>query len=71
MTTDLLAEIRSFLTETGLAPSRFGRLAANDPHLVSDLESGRSPTFRKAEAIRRFMSGYQGSRFDRVAEIAA
>jgi hypothetical protein len=65
MESDLLARIRRFLSRTGLTPSRFGRLAANDPRLVRDLENGRSPTGRKDKALRRFMADYKGSHFDR------
>lgn len=57
-TPDLLTEIRRFLAAHKLAPSRFGRDAAGDPRFVSDLEKGRSPTERKAKAVRAFMATY-------------
>ncbi len=37
----LLRQIEMFLRQTGLAPTRFGRLAAHDPRLVFDLRRGR------------------------------
>jgi len=38
----LLREIEMFLRHTGLAPTRFGRLAAQDPRFVYDLRNGRT-----------------------------
>lgn len=36
-----LGEIESALQKSGMAPSRFGRMALNDPRLVFDLRRGR------------------------------
>ena len=38
---DLLDSVESFLSETGLAASKFGRDAMNDPNFVADLRGGR------------------------------
>lgn len=62
MADPLLERIRAFLNQTGLAPSRFGRLAANDPRFVRDLERGRSPTGRKAAQIMAFMERHEAER---------
>lgn len=37
----LLARINRFLTESGIPPTKFGRMAVNDPRLVGDLQRGR------------------------------
>lgn len=43
MATTILAEIETVLKARGVAPSRFGRTALNDPRLVFDLRRGRRP----------------------------
>lgn len=48
----LLAEIKAFLAETGMAPTSFGKQFFGDPSLVADLEGGRSPSGRFAEKVR-------------------
>ncbi len=35
-------QIELFLRQTGLAPTRFGRLAARDPRFVFDIRNGRT-----------------------------
>lgn len=37
----LLARINCYLGESGIPPTRFGRMAVNDPRLVGDLQRGR------------------------------
>ena len=37
----LMVEIDRYLRRTGLAETRFGRLAVNDPRLVGDIRRGR------------------------------
>ena len=39
----LLWEIKRYCRRTGMPPTRFGRLAVNDPRLVGDLARGRKP----------------------------
>jgi hypothetical protein len=34
-------EVERFLRRTGMPPTKFGRLAVNDPRLVFDLRNGR------------------------------
>ena len=40
---DLLYAIDRFLRGSGMPPTKFGRLAVNDPRLVGDLRRGRQP----------------------------
>jgi hypothetical protein len=37
----LLFRITQYCRRTGMPPTRFGRLAVNDPRLVGDLKRGR------------------------------
>lgn len=37
----LLWEIRCYCRKTGMPPTKFGRLAVNDPRLVGDMQRGR------------------------------
>lgn len=37
----LLARINCYLVESGIPPTKFGRMAVNDPRLVGDLIRGR------------------------------
>ncbi len=37
----LLRQIETYLRQSGLAPTTFGRFAAHDPRLVFDLRNGR------------------------------
>lgn len=53
----LVAEIEAFITERGLAPSTFGRLAVNDGKFVGRLRKGGSLTMATADRVRNFMSG--------------
>jgi len=43
-------EVERFLRRTGMPPTKFGRLAVNDPRFVLDLRNGREP--RSATAAR-------------------
>lgn len=56
---DLASEVDAFLTETGMAPSSFGRQAVNDWRLVDQLKAGREPRRSTANAIRTFMTNYR------------
>jgi hypothetical protein len=37
----LLLRIDHYLQRTGMPPTKFGRLAVNDPRLIGDLRNGR------------------------------
>ncbi len=50
----LLIRINRCLLEGNITPTRFGRLAVNDPRLVGDLRRGRelrAATRRRVEAL--------------------
>ncbi|MEM8798697.1 MAG: hypothetical protein AAGF15_01320 [Pseudomonadota bacterium] len=51
----LLSEIESYLNETHIAPSRFGRDIVHDPRFVFDLRRGRSPSETMVERVRTAM----------------
>lgn len=55
MSTDLLGEIRTFLSETGMGPSYFGKAACGNSEVVGRLEAGRTVTLATAEKIRDFI----------------
>lgn len=52
----LIREVERFLRQTGMPPTRFGRLAAGDAGLVSDLRNGREVRARLAARVRAFMA---------------
>lgn len=54
----ILYEIKQFLRISGMAETRFGREAANDPRLVGDLRRGREPRLELTERLRAYMSKY-------------
>jgi hypothetical protein len=53
---ELLSEIETYLSRTGLAASKFGRLAVGDPRFVDDLRSGRRPRRRTLERVSSFLA---------------
>ena len=57
---DLLREIDAFVRQSGMAPTTFGRLAANDGKLVARLRSGKGITTRTVEKVRAYMRGNGG-----------
>jgi len=52
----VLGKIDGYLKRTGMPPTRFGRLAVNDPRLVGDLRNGREPGQRVRERIDAFLA---------------
>ena len=52
---DLLLEIDSFLLDTGMAESTFGRKVINDGKLVARLRSGKGITTNTLEKVRKFI----------------
>ena len=50
--------IERFLHETGVPPTRFGRLAARDPKLVPDMRSGREVRPELEAKLRQFIAGH-------------
>lgn len=53
----VLAKINRYLRETEMAPTRFGRMAVNDPRLVGDLQRGRDPRPETVARIEAFIAG--------------
>jgi len=54
----LLGQIEVFLDQTGMAATKFGRLATHDPRFVLDLRMGRTPRLRTAKRVEHFMNAY-------------
>lgn len=54
----ILLEIERWIRQHNMTASRFGRLAAADPRLVSDLRAGRDPSSRTVARIRAFMAAH-------------
>jgi hypothetical protein len=52
----LLLRINRFLRATHMPPTRFGRLAVNDPRLVSDLRRGRRVSLATARRVEAFIA---------------
>jgi hypothetical protein len=55
----LLNDIKQFCETTGLPPTKFGRLAVNDPRLVGDLIRGRRVGRSVDDRSRRLMAEYR------------
>jgi hypothetical protein len=55
ISSDLLREIDAFVRRAGMAPTTFGRLAANDGKLVARLRSGKGITTRTVEKVQAYM----------------
>ena len=51
-----LVLIDRYLRRTQMPPTRFGRLAVNDPRLVGDLKRGRIPGPRLVARIQAFIA---------------
>ena len=51
----LIRQIEIFLRETGMAWTKFGRLAAHDPRFVQDLRNGRVPRPETQSRVEAFM----------------
>lgn len=56
----ILMEIETVLRERGVAPSRFGRTAVNDPRLVFDLRRGRRLTPANDARVRACLQSLRG-----------
>ncbi|HEX7874120.1 MAG TPA: hypothetical protein VF475_14490 [Sphingobium sp.] len=52
----MLRSIEKFLTETGMAPTRFGREAVRDPRIVLDMRRGREPSERMCRRLRHYIA---------------
>lgn len=54
-TDPLLADVESFLEESGMTPTAFGAQALNDPTLVREMRSGRECKRATRAKIREFI----------------
>ena len=55
----LIRKIEVFLRRTGMKPTRFGRLATQDPRFVLDLRNGRTPRPATEQRVEHFMNKYR------------
>lgn len=58
----LILSVENFLRRHALSPSLFGREAARDPRLVSDMRGGRAPREALDQRLRGFMDGFEFAR---------
>tara|TARA_R110000868_G_C10761952_1_gene753970 strand:+ start:83 stop:295 length:213 start_codon:yes stop_codon:yes gene_type:complete len=56
MDNELLSEIRSFLAQTNMGPSYFGKASCGNSELVERLETGRRVWPETADRVRAFMA---------------
>lgn len=56
----LLTRIERHLRRSGTPPTRFGREAAHDPRLVSDLRKGREPGPALAQRLFTYLDRLEG-----------
>lgn len=49
-------KIETFLRDSEMTPTRFGRLAVGDPRLVHDLRRGREPGDRMTARVEAFLA---------------
>ena len=54
----LIRKIEIFLRRYRMAPTTFGRLAAQDPRFVLDLRNGRRPRTETEGRVEHFMNNY-------------
>ena len=52
---EMLVAIDRYLRKTKMPPTKFGRLAVNDPRLVGDLRRGRHPGRKMVRRIEAFI----------------
>ena len=52
----VLWKVERFLRKSDMPPTKFGRMAINDPRLVEDLRRGREPRPRTLARIEAFLA---------------
>ncbi len=55
MGNNLLADIQTFIRETGMGPSYFGKASCGNSELVERLENGGTVTLTTADKVRAFI----------------
>jgi hypothetical protein len=58
----LLREIRTFLAESRMSPTYFGKAAVGNSEMVGRLEAGNTVTLRTAEKARKFIASRRALR---------
>lgn len=58
----LIRSVERFLRRHAMSPTLFGREAAQDPRLVTDLRDGREPRSPLDHRLRGFMDGFDFAR---------
>ena len=56
---DLLPVVEKFLSDTGMTPTVFGRLAMRDPVFVRDLRAGRELRRKSRDRVLHFIAQYR------------
>ncbi|WP_119036922.1 hypothetical protein [Hephaestia caeni] len=56
----VLGKIERFLRQSDMPPTKFGRIAVNDPRLVGDLRRGREPGTRTVARIEAALEALVG-----------
>jgi len=56
----VLRKVEKYLRYKEMSPTRFGRLAAQDPRLVQDLRNGREPRPKMIARIEAFIDSTGG-----------
>ena len=52
---NLLHQIETYIARTGIAPSKFGRMAVGDPRFVEDLRTGRRPRSKTQARVAKYL----------------
>nr|WP_088310940.1 hypothetical protein [Novosphingobium sp. B 225] len=52
---ELLDQIKLYLAQHRMPPSKFGRLAVRDPRFVEDLKGGRVPRAKTCRRVQAFL----------------
>ena len=58
----LIRSVENFLARHAMSATQFGRDAAQDPRLVTDLRAGRAPRPPLDQRLRGFMDGFELAR---------
>lgn len=57
----LIRKIEAFMRQTKMPQTKFGRLAAADPRLITDLRKGRVVGSKLEQRVEHFMNTYRES----------
>jgi len=57
---ELLEQVESYLAQTRMPESTFGRMAVGDPRFVRDLRSGRRLRHKTKERVRVYLERAEG-----------